>query len=123
MPILLTKSFTPLARCLSIPIYRPMPRLCLRQSSSNAPRPEPHPAAKPSWENLYALGKPEANKPMFEQLALLTPAIIPNDPDGIIRPGDGVAKLLDNSALVVERRLEMLTVFLVIPCFFVLNSL
>jgi hypothetical protein len=50
---------------------------------------------------------------MFEQLALLTSAIIPEDPQGVIRFGDSAAKLLDHSALVVERRLEMLTVFLV----------
>jgi len=50
---------------------------------------------------------------MFEELALLTPAIIPEDPLGVIRSGDAAAKLLENSALVVERRLEMLKVFLV----------
>ena len=50
---------------------------------------------------------------MFEKLALLTPAIIPEDPHGVIRIGDSAAKLLDNSALVMERRLEMLNVFLV----------
>jgi hypothetical protein len=59
------------------------------------------------------LGNPEANKPMFEQLALLTPAILPDDPQGVIRIGDSAAKLLDHSALVMERRLEMLNVFLV----------
>jgi hypothetical protein len=59
------------------------------------------------------LGNPEANKPMFEQLALLTPAIIPDDPQGVVRIGDSAAKLLDHSALVMERRLEMLNVFLV----------
>jgi Scramblase len=50
---------------------------------------------------------------MFEKLALLTPAIIPEDPDAVIRPDDGAARLLDNTALVVERRIEMLNVFLV----------
>jgi hypothetical protein len=55
----------------------------------------------------------EENKPMFEKLALLTPAIIPEDPQGVVRIGDSAAKLLDNSALVMERRLEMLNVFLV----------
>jgi hypothetical protein len=51
---------------------------------------------------------------MFEELALLTPAIIPDDPLGVIRPSDSAARLLDHSALVVERRLEMLNVFLVL---------
>ena len=51
---------------------------------------------------------------MFEQLALLTPVIIPEDPQGIIRMGDSAAKILENTALVVERRLEMMNVLLVI---------
>jgi len=59
------------------------------------------------------LSTPEENKPMFERLALLTPAIIPEDPQGVVQIGDSAAKLLDNSALVMERRLEMLNVFLV----------
>jgi len=50
---------------------------------------------------------------MFEQLALLTPTIIPEDPQGVIRFGDSAAKILDNTALVVERRLEMMNVLLV----------
>ena len=50
---------------------------------------------------------------MFEQLALLTPVIIPDDPQGVIRVGDSAAKILENTALVVERRLEMLNVLLV----------
>jgi hypothetical protein len=56
----------------------------------------------------------EGNKPMFEELALLLPTVIPDDPMGVIRRTDSVAKLLDNPALVVERRLEMLNVFLVL---------
>ena len=56
-----------------------------------------------------------ANKPMFEELALLTPAIIPEDPLGVVRLGDSAAALLDHSALVVERQIEMLNVFLVYP--------
>jgi hypothetical protein len=64
---------------------------------------------------LADLGDAESNKPMFEELALLTPAIIPEDPLGVIRPRDSAARLLDHSALVVERRLEMLNVFLVQP--------
>jgi len=51
---------------------------------------------------------------MFEQLALLTPVIIPEDPQGIIRMGDSAAKILENTALVVERRLEMMNVLLVL---------
>jgi hypothetical protein len=62
-----------------------------------------------------SLGDAESNKPMFEELALLTPAIIPEDPLGVIRPSDSAARLLDHSALVVERRIEMLNVFLVQP--------
>jgi hypothetical protein len=50
---------------------------------------------------------------MFEELALLAPTFVPDDPLGVIRAHDGAAKLLDHSALVVERRLEMLNVFLV----------
>ena len=50
---------------------------------------------------------------MFEELALLSPAIIPEDADGVVRLDDSAAKLLDNSALVMERKLEMLNVFLV----------
>jgi hypothetical protein len=50
---------------------------------------------------------------MFEQLALLTPVIIPDDPQGVIRVGDSAAKILENTALVVERRLEMMNVLLV----------
>jgi hypothetical protein len=56
----------------------------------------------------------EGNKPMFEELALLLPAVVPDDPMGIIRKTDSVARLLDNPALVVERRIEMLNVFLVL---------
>jgi hypothetical protein len=50
---------------------------------------------------------------MFEELALLTPAIIPEDPMGVVRVGDSAAALLDHSALIVERQIEMLNVFLV----------
>lgn len=50
---------------------------------------------------------------MFEELALMTPAIIPEDPMGVVRPNDSAAALLDHSALIVERQIEMLNVFLV----------
>jgi hypothetical protein len=89
------------------------PPLPFRQNASLTPRPTPPSPEKPSLGVLSDLGNPEASKPMFEQLALLSPAIIPHDTEGIIRLGDGAATLLDNSALVVERRLEMLNVFLV----------
>ena len=56
---------------------------------------------------------PEDDKRMFEELALDLPAIIPDDPHGVIRRSDSVAKILDNSALVIERKMEMMTVFLV----------
>jgi len=55
------------------------------------------------------------DEPIFEQLSLLNPAFIPTDPHGVLRPSDPVAKILDNSALVIERRLEMLNVFIVPP--------
>jgi hypothetical protein len=77
---------------------RSVHRLVGKSSSSQVPVP---------------LANEEANKPMFEELALLLPAIIPDDPEGIIRRDDSVAKLLDNPALIVERRIEMLNVFLV----------
>jgi len=84
----------------------------LRFNSSLTPRPENTPS-KLSHGIFSNLGDPESNKPMFEQLALLTPTVIPDDPLGVVRPSDSAAKLLDHSALVVERRLEMLNVFLV----------
>jgi hypothetical protein len=82
-------------------------------NSSLTPRPDT-PFSKPSLGVFSDLGNPEANKPMFEQLALLTPTVIPNDRLGVIQPHHSIAKLLGHSALVVERRLEMLNVFLVI---------
>ena len=84
----------------------------LRYKSSLIPRPEV-PPSKPSHGLFSDLGDPEANKPMFEQLALLTPTVVPDDPLGVIRPHDSAAKILNQSALVVERKLEMLNVFLV----------
>ena len=83
----------------------------IRQNSSLTPKSDVQPSAsKPSM--FSGLSTPEENKPMFERLALLTPAIIPEDPQGVVQIGDSAAKLLDNSALVMER-LEMLNVFLV----------
>jgi hypothetical protein len=67
-------------------------------------------SAQPS---ATSAGDPAANKPLFEALALLTPAIIPEDPMGVVRVGDSAAALLDHSALIVERQIEMLNVFLV----------
>ena len=96
-------------------IYR-LPALSIRHSTSITPKPDvPNPAATPSaLGGIFSdLGNAEANKPMFEQLALLTPTIIPEDPQGVIRVGDSAAKILDNTALVVERRLEMMNVLLV----------
>jgi len=52
--------------------------------------------------------------PTFDQqLSLLSPTVIPIDPEGALLPSDPVTKILDNSALVIERRIEMLNVFLV----------
>ena len=51
---------------------------------------------------------------MFEELALLAPAIVPEDPLGVVRSSDSAAALLDHSALIVERQIEMLNVFLVL---------
>jgi len=95
--------------------FRVARALCpfIRCNSSLTPRKDGDPAAQKSSGIFPEYGDSEANKPMFEQLALLAPAIIPEDPEGIIRSSDSAAKLLDNSALVVERRLEMMTVFLV----------
>lgn len=84
----------------------------LRYTSSLTPRPEV-PPSKPSHGLFSDLGDPDTNKPMFEQLALLAPAVVPDDPLGVIRSHDSAAKLLNQSALVIERRLEMLNVFLV----------
>ena len=88
-------------------------RPLVRYNGSLTPKNDAQPPSKSSHSMFSDLGNPEANKPMFEQLALLTPAIIPEDPQGVIRIGDSAAKLLDHSALVMERRLEMLNVFLV----------
>jgi hypothetical protein len=90
----------------------------IRQNSSlttrnDAQSPVQPPPSKAPHSIFSDFGNPQANKPMFEQLALLTPAIIPEDPMGVIRIGDSAHKLLDHSALVMERRLEMLNVFLV----------
>ena len=97
-------------------LINPFPPLSIRHSTSITPKPDvPPPAPRPdAFGGLFSgLGNPEANKPMFEQLALLTPTIIPEDPQGVIRFGDSAAKILDNTALVVERRLEMMNVLLV----------
>jgi hypothetical protein len=59
------------------------------------------------------LGTPEQHRPLFEELALLLPAIAFPDPTGVIRQEDRAAQLLEHPALVVERSLEMLNVFLV----------
>jgi hypothetical protein len=96
-------------------LLNPLPLLSVRHSTSLTPKPDvPSPASKPLGGLFSDLGNAEANKPMFEQLALLTPVIIPEDPQGIIRMGDSAAKILENTALVVERRLEMMNVLLVI---------
>ena len=87
------------------------PALALRMRSSGTPQSQGTlPTAQvPGWA-----GKPDdADKPMFEELALLAPTIIPDDPRSVIRFGDSAAKILDNSALVIERKLEMLNIFLV----------
>ena len=92
-------------------IHRPF----IRYNSSLTPKNDVPPPSKWSHSIFSDLGNPEASKPMFEQLALLTPVLIPEDPEGVIRVGDSAAELLDHSALVMERRLEMLNVFLVTP--------
>jgi len=87
------------------------PAPALRTNSSGTPqsRGTPPAAHVPGW----ARKADDADKPTFEELALLAPAIIPDDPRGVIRLGDSAAKILDNSALVIERKLEMLNIFLV----------
>lgn len=96
----------------SVLFKRPSVSIVVRPNSSLTPKSDVQPpASKPSM--FSGLSTPEENQPMFETLALLTPAIVPHDPQGVIRIGDSAAKLLDNSALVMERRLEMLNVFLV----------
>lgn len=67
----------------------------------------------PAQPSGTSVSEPTPTQPMFEELALLTPAIIPEDPMGVVRFGDSAAALLDHSALVVERQIEMLNVFLV----------
>jgi hypothetical protein len=95
-------------------LLNPLPPLSVRHNTSLTPKPDvPPPASKPFGGLFSDLGNAEANKPMFEQLALLTPVIIPEDPQGVIRVGDSAAKILENTALVVERRLEMMNVLLV----------
>lgn len=89
---------------------------------SSSVTPKNDPAIKQSPGIFSGLGNPDANKPMFEQLALLTPAIVPKDPQSVIRPEDSAAKLLDHSALVMERKLEMMNVFLVY-CPFTITTL
>ena len=95
------------------PTYLPF-QFQLRLNSSLIPKQNEPPSKRP--HGIFSdLGDSEANKPMFEQLALLTPVIIPSDPKGVIRTHDSAARLLDNSALVIERRLELLNVFIVSP--------
>jgi hypothetical protein len=64
----------------------------------------------PAWAGV---GNSEADSPMFEELALLAPTIVPDDEHGVIRFGDSASRILDNSALVIERKIEMLNIFLV----------
>ena len=98
------------------------PRLCRIGFNAAAPLQVRHQGSFGRYPNNKSLsakqpGKspedPTENKPAFEELALLTPAIIPEDPMGVVRPRDSAAALLDHSALVVERQIEMLNVFLV----------
>jgi hypothetical protein len=80
-------------------------------SSSIAPQTQGSPESKiPAWAGA---GKTGADSPMFEELALLAPTIVPEDEHGVIRFGDSASRILDNSALVIERKVEMLNIFLV----------
>jgi hypothetical protein len=80
-------------------------------SSSMTPQTQGSSESKiPAWAGA---GKTEAENPMFEELALLAPTIVPEDEYGVIRFGDSASRILDNSALVIERKVEMLNIFLV----------
>ena len=74
----------------------------------------PHKNQLHTQETGKSFGDPTVNKPVFEELALLAPAIVPEDPLGVVRSSDSAAALLDHSALIVERQIEMLNVFLVL---------
>lgn len=78
----------------------------LRMSSSVSPQTQ----STPGGQQVPA---DDAAQPVFEELALLAPTIIPDDPRTVIRFGDSASKILDNSALVIERKIEMLNIFLV----------
>jgi hypothetical protein len=82
-------------------------------SSAMAPQTQPSESKIPAWAGA---AKSEADNPMFEELALLAPTIVPDDEHGVIRSGDSASQILDNSALVIERKVEMLNIFLVPQC-------
>jgi hypothetical protein len=101
-------------RPLSPPVFRSgSPRCPLQVRRQGSLGRKPDKTELPAQESGTSIGDPTATKPLFEELALLTPAIIPKDPMGTVRTSDSAAALLDHSALVVERQIELLNVFLV----------
>ena len=53
----------------------------------------------------YATGAQKAPEPISN--SLLTPVHIPEDPNGVLKSSHPAARLLDNSALVIQRQLEL----------------
>ena len=93
----------------------PQPKLPPRpQNASSGPQNEPSPsneayATEPS--KVEAVSTALSQTP-DAQNSLLRPVHIPEDPDGVLRETHPAMKLLDNSAIVVQRQLEMMNVLM-----------
>ena len=53
----------------------------------------------------YTKEAQEASEPISN--TLLAPVYIPEDPNGVLKSSHPAARLLDNSALVIQRQLEV----------------
>lgn len=102
----------------TVPFSRPL-RSSRReqQPSSNEPANQPEQPAQPSTPQPSSASKVEAVSNALAQVPdsennLVTPVYIPEDPNGVLKETHPAMRLLENSAIVVQRQLEMMNVLM-----------
>lgn len=95
------------------PQRRTLPDRSSRQRDSEQPAEQSHESAKdtPNETKVEAVSNALATTPNAEN-PLLSPVYIPEDPHAVLKETHPAMRLLDNSAIVIQRQLEMMNVLM-----------